>query len=202
MQKKIKVLFLDIGGVLLTNGWPHESRQAAAKLFGFDYETMNDLHKKAFPVWEEGRMSMDDYLDSVLFYEPRSFIKDDMKTFMFQQSVPLPQTMSLFLEWKQSQIGKLKIYSLNNEPKELNDYRINTFGLHRLFDHFISSCDVHLRKPDPLIYRTALNIASVSLEECIYIDDRENLIAAAKALGFRATVHHTFEETRDFLEAL
>ena len=33
---KIKVVFMDIGGLLLTNGWGHESRQKAARFFDFD----------------------------------------------------------------------------------------------------------------------------------------------------------------------
>ena len=198
MQQKISVLFLDIGGVLLTNGWAHQSRQAAAKHFGFDYETVNDLHEKAFPVWEAGASSMDDYLNTILFHEPRPFTREDVQTFMFQQSIELPQLLPWLLEWKKA-AGNIKIISLNNEPKELNDYRINTFGLRDLFDHFITSCDVHSRKPDAGIYRAALSYAGVSLAECVYIDDREDLVAAGRALGFTARQHTTFEDTSNFL---
>ena len=48
MEQPYKILFSDIGGVLLTNGWGHESRQAAAKKFGIDYGEMDVLHDFIF----------------------------------------------------------------------------------------------------------------------------------------------------------
>src|SRR5436189_227476 len=43
-----KIIFLDIGGVLLSNGWGHESREAAAAKFGYDYTEMNDYRVEKF----------------------------------------------------------------------------------------------------------------------------------------------------------
>ena len=198
MNSSIKVLFLDIGGVLLTNGWGHQSRQKAAEQFGFDYTTMNELNSITFDVYESGKMSLDDYLDTVLFYEPRTFSKEVFKQFMFSESKPLPQLLPWLLEWKQKH-PQLKIFSINNEPKELHQYRVETYELRRLFDGFICSCDVQLRKPDPEIYTLALAIAAAAPEECIYIDDRDVLVRAGAKCGLQARVHKTFEETARFL---
>lgn len=201
MNSAIKVLFLDIGGVLLTNGWGHKSRQAAAEKFGFDYDTMNYLHEFIFDIYEEGKVSLDDYLDAVLFYEPRPFSKEEFKKFMLQESKELPQLLPWLVEWK-SQHPQLKVFSINNEPKDLNDYRINNFGLRRLFDGFISSCDVNLRKPDPQIFKLAMAVAAVSPEECIYVDDRDVLTRAGAKCGIQSWQHKTFEATKQFLENL
>ena len=196
-----KVLFLDIGGVLLSNGWGHVSRQAAAKKFGFDYDAVNYLHEFIFDIYEEGKVSLDAYLDSVLFYEPRSFSKEEFIQFMLQESKELPQLLPWLIDWKR-QHPHVKIFSINNEPKDLNDHRIKTFGLRRLFDGFISSCDVGLRKPDPQIFRLAMAVAAIQPHECIYIDDREVLTRAGSRLGMRTWQHKTFEETKSFLEVL
>lgn len=201
MNSSIKVLFLDIGGVLLSNGWGHQSRQSAAAHFGFDYETMNYYHEIAFDIYEQGSVDLDYYLNTVLFYEPRNFNKDDFREFMLQQSVQLPDTLPWFLEWKAQHPG-VKIFSLNNEPKELNEHRIKTFGLDQLFDGFISSCDVGLRKPNPAIYKLALALAGVSAGECLYFDDREVLVRAGRWAGLPARQHVSFEETKEFLENL
>ena len=75
MEKKVRILFSDIGGVLLTNGWGHESRMAAAKKFDINYEEMDILHDFIFNVWEMGKISLDDYLDTVVFKQKRNFTK-------------------------------------------------------------------------------------------------------------------------------
>ncbi|HVF81900.1 MAG TPA: HAD-IA family hydrolase [Flavisolibacter sp.] len=195
----LKVLFLDIGGVLLSNGWGHLSRQAAAKKFSFDYDAMNYLHEFIFDIYEEGKVSLDEYLDSVLFYEPRPFSKEEFKAFMVQESKELPgHLLDWLINWK-SQHPQVKVFSINNEPKDLNDYRIKTFDLRRLFDGFISSCDVGLRKPDPQIFKLALAVAAIEPHECIYIDDREVLTRAGSKMGMKVWQHKTVEETTQFL---
>lgn len=199
MTTSPRVLFLDIGGVLLTNGWAHESRQKAAAHFGFDYTEMNTYHEMVFDIYEQGSVSIDYYLDTVLFYKPQPFSKEDFIEFMYQQSQELPQTPQWLIEWKKTQ-PNLKIISLNNEPKELHEYRVKNFGLHRLYDAFVCSCYVRLRKPDPAIYKLALGAAGVRAEECLYIDDREALVRAGRWAGLPAWQHKTFEETKAFLE--
>ncbi|MGZ3838498.1 MAG: HAD family hydrolase [Flavisolibacter sp.] len=194
----IKTLFLDIGGVLLTNGWGHESRQKAAEKFEFDYDEMNHLHEFIFNIYEIGRISLDEYLNTVLFYKPRAFTKEDFRAFMFSESRQLPHTLEWLVEWKKQ--TDVKIISINNEGRELNDYRIKKFGLHRCFDAFVSSCEVGMRKPDPGIFQLALGIAQVSVQECLYFDDRPMLVEAAKKAGIPAIQHSGFEAAREILE--
>ena len=195
---KIKVVFMDIGGVLLTNGWGHESRQKAAKEFGFDYEEMNGLHNFIYNVFEIGSISLDEYLETVLFYCPRDFTKEDFKAFMYDQSVELPNMLSWLKNWKR-QID-LPVFALSNESRELNDYRIEKFKLHQLYDGFFSSCYVGARKPDPRIYKRAFEIAKVNPEECVYFDDRSMFVNVAKKMGINSIQHQKFEDTQRILE--
>jgi putative hydrolase of the HAD superfamily len=197
-----KVLFFDIGGVLLTNGWGHESREAAAKEFGFDYQDMNRLHEFIFNVYEIGKMSLDEYLNITVFNQPRDFTKEDFKAFMFGQSIELPYMLPWLIEWKQRHREDCRIISINNEGRELNNYRIEKFKLHRCFDAFISSCEVGMRKPDPGIFELAMGIAHARPEQCIYFDDRSMLAEAAGRLGIRAYQHKGFEATKSILENL
>lgn len=201
MKKKIRILFSDIGGVLLTNGWGHESRMAAAEKFNIDYEEMDILHDFIFNVWEMGKISLDDYLDTVVFKQKRNFTKEVFKQFMYAQSVQLPHTLPWMIEWK-NRHKNVKVISINNEPRELNELRINKFNLHDFFDAFVSSCEVGMRKPDPGIFLLALGIAQAKPEECIYFDDRIMLVEAAKKVGIHAFHHKSFEETKEILESL
>lgn len=194
----IKVVFFDVGGVLLNNGWGHQSRQEAARVFGIDYSEMEVLHSFIFNVYEIGKITLDDYLDTVVFNHPRSFTKEDFKTFMFAQSEELPGLLQWIKDWKRS--CGFRIISVNNEGRELNEYRIKKFGLHDCFDAFVSSCEVGMRKPDPGIFKLAMGIAQVTPDECIYFDDRIMLAQAAQKLGIRAIHHQDFLSTKQILE--
>ncbi|MFT3935837.1 MAG: HAD-IA family hydrolase [Chitinophagaceae bacterium] len=197
-----KIIFFDIGGVLLTNGWGHESRQAAAEKFGFDYNEMNYLHEFIFNVYEIGKISLDEYLNTTLFYKHRNFTREAYINFIQEQSLELPDTLQWLIEWKKQHRDKFRFISINNEGKELNDYRIQKFGLHRVFDAFVSSCEVCMRKPDPGIFKLAMGIAQASPEECIYFDDRKMLVDAASKTGMDCHQHKGFETTRAILEGL
>lgn len=199
MSKRYKILFCDIGGVLLSNGWGHESRMAASEKFSIDYDEMEVLHNFIFNVYEIGKFTLDEYLDTVVFNHSRNFSREEFKEFMFSQSVMLPDMLPWVIEFKKKH-PHLKVISINNEARELNNYRINTYNLHDFFDAFVSSCEVEMRKPDPEIFRLALGIAQANPEECLYLDDRIMLVEAAKKAGIHAHHHVSFEETSKMLE--
>ena len=146
-----------------------------------------------------GKISLDVYLDTVVFNHVRNFSKEEFKDFMFAQSLELPQTLSWLVAWKNKN-PRLKIISINNEAKELNEYRIKKYKLHNFFDAFVSSCEVGMRKPDPGIFRLALGIAQAQPYECLYFDDRTMLVEAAKKEGIHAYHHKNFESTRKIIE--
>lgn len=201
MKKQYKILFSDIGGVLLSNAWGHESRMAAATKFKIDFGEMNELHNFIFNVWEIGKISLDDYLDTVVFHEKRNFSRAEFKAFMFAQSELLPDTLHWMIDWK-SKHENIKVIALSNESHELNQYRIDKFNLHDLFDAFVSSCVAGMRKPDPVIFLLALGIAQAKPEECIYFDDRIMLVEAAKKIGIHAYHHTDFKSTKKIIESI
>lgn len=196
----LKILFLDIGGVLLSNGWGHESRKKAAKEFNLNYIELNTLHEFIFNVYEIGSISLDEYLDVVIFNHPRKFTRQSFKSFMFAQSTELPHMIQWLIKWRSDH--SFRIISINNEGKELNDYRIKKFRLHRCFDAFISSCEVGLRKPDPGIFKLAMGVVHASPGQCYYFDDREMIVESARSLGINAFQHKNFETTKSIIERL
>lgn len=195
---KIKVIFMDIGGVLLTNGWDYNSREKASEIFNFDFKEMNILHNFIYNVFEIGSVSFDQYLNTVLFHTPRDFTKEEFKEFIFSQSTELPQMLEWLKKWKKQ--TDLPVFALSNENLDLNEYRIQTFKLHEVFDGFFSSCYVGVRKPDPRIFKMAMDIAQVKPDECIYFDDRPMLADAARNMGINSILHEDFETTKTILE--
>ncbi len=190
--KTPSTLFLDIGGVLLTNGWDRNSRLKAAELFGLDYEEMNERHHLTYDTYESGKISLREYLDRIVFYEKKNFSHEDFRSFMFEQSKSFPEMIELVRSLKEKY--KLKVVVISNEGREVNEYRINTFNLRAFIDFFISSSFVHIRKPDRDIYKIALDVAQVAPEDSVYIDDRLMFVQVAAGFGLRA-IHHLNHDT-------
>jgi putative hydrolase of the HAD superfamily len=193
MIKPITTLFLDVGGVLLTNGWDHKSRTLAAKKFDLDSKEMESRHNMTFDTYEVGKISLEVYLERVVFYEKRSFSMQQFQEFMFHQSQPFQQMLDLIPEIKKKH--GLKVAVVSNEGRELTEYRIKKFKLGDFVDFFICSCFVHIRKPDEDIYRLALDVAQVLPEQVIYIDDRLMFVQVAENLGIRGLHHIDYEST-------
>jgi putative hydrolase of the HAD superfamily len=178
---KITTLFFDIGGVILTNGWDRGSRRKAADAFHFDWEEFQDRHELSFPAFDAGQISLEEYLDRTLFYRKRDFSRDEFIEFMYAQSVEFPESRTVLDGLTRS--GKYFLASINNEPFELNEYRIQKFDLRRNFSAFFSSCYVHLRKPEELIFRVALRVTQRPAEQCVFVDDRPLNLESPRKLG-------------------
>jgi len=193
----ITTIFFDIGGVLLTDGWGHDSRRAAAEKFGLDWEEYSDRHEKVGHAIETNRLSLEQYLDRTIFYRPREFSREEFRAFIFAQSQPWPESIGIV-----AQLANSKNYflaTLNNEILELNVYRLEHFGLRRYFPVFFSSCFLGLRKPDEAIYRLALQVTQQAPANCIFIDDREVNLECPRELGMNTILFRDAAQLRSEL---
>lgn len=197
MKNKIRALFLDIGGVLLADGWNYAARRQAAKIFRLDLKEMEERHHLTFDTYEVGKITLAEYLSRVVFYQKRSFTPNQFRRFMFAQSTPLPGMIEFICKLRERH--HLKVAVVSNEGCELTEYRIRKFKLDRFVDFFISSCFVHFRKPDPDIYRLALDVAHVPPEQVVYIEDRPLFVQVAESLGVHGIRHQSYEATRERL---
>jgi putative hydrolase of the HAD superfamily len=199
-SSSITTLFLDIGGVLLTNGWDNGIRKRASDKFCLDYDEMNERHHLTFDTYEEGKLSLDEYLNRVVFYQERSFSREEFKAFMYAQSQPFPEMIELMCRLK-ARHG-LQVAAVSNEGRELTVYRVQKFKLGTFIDFFISSCFVHYRKPDADIYRIALDIAQVNPQQIVYIDNEPMFVEVAQSLQIQGILHRDYETTQKALEAM
>jgi putative hydrolase of the HAD superfamily len=195
MKKSISVicLFLDIGGVLLSDGWDQHARKRAAKYFKLEFAEMESRHRLVFETFEQGNLTLEEYLSLVVFYVERPFTRVQFRNFIFSQSKPDLQMIDLFRKLKAK--FQLKIIVVSNEARELNSFRIHKFKLNAFVDAFISSCYVHLRKPDADIFRLALDVAQVPIEQIVFIDNTALFVRIAEGLGIRSLRHMDFKST-------
>jgi putative hydrolase of the HAD superfamily len=195
----ITTLFLDIGGVLLTNGWDHHARKRAARNFKLELADMEDRHHLTFDTYEEGKLLLEEYLGRVVFYQKRPFTRAQFRRFMFAQSKPCPEMIELVRKLK-ARFG-LKIVVVSNEGRELNTHRIRKFKLDGFVDSFISSCFIHIRKPDADIFRLALDISQAPARQVVYIENTPMFVQIAEGLGIRSILHTDYRSTSAKLAA-
>ena len=186
--------------MLLNNAWDREERERAFRQFNLDEKEFADRHEMVVSSFERGKISLDEYLDRTIFYRPRPFAREVFKEYMFSLSQPYPDTLALARELAKS--GKYLMATINNESKEMNQYRIQTFGLREVFTLFVSSCFVGLRKPEQEIYLLALEVTQKPAEECCFIDDRALNLECARKLGMHTIEMKNAKQLREDLSKL
>ena len=196
-MKPVRALFWDIGGVLLTNAWDHDERARAVERFRLPKEQFESLHKAAVQDLEEGKISLDQYLDRTVFQQPQHFSRQEFKEYMYSLSQPKTDV----LEFARALANRHLMATINNESRELNEHRLRQFGLPAIFDLFVSSCYVGLRKPDERIYRLAMDLIQKAPEECCFIDDRPPNIDAAAKVGMRTILMRSLTQLQVELQA-
>ena len=196
----VTTLFLDIGGVLLSNGWDHAARQQAADKFQLDSSDIEERHHLTYDTYEEGKLNLDEYLQRVVFCRERPFSMDEFKSFMLSRSRAYPEMLTLIRSLKTQY--HFKTIAVSNEGREVNAFRIHKYKLDQLIDTFVSSCFVHYRKPDLDIYRIALDISQATPERVAYIDDRPLFVEVASSLGIHGILHIDAQTTRKKLSEL
>ena len=196
----IRAIFWDIGGVLLSNAWDHTERAEALHHFQLDEKGFHDRHEMVVSSFERGKITLDEYLDRTVFYRPRPFTRESFREYMFALSKPVPKVLEFAQDLADS--GKYFMGTINNESRELNYYRIEQFGLRKLFRVFVSSCFVGYRKPERDIYRLALEITQIPAEQCCFIDDRALNLECAAQLGMKTIEMHQVDQLREELAKL
>lgn len=196
----IRAIFWDVGGVLLTNAWDHTQRSEALQRFELDEREFHDRHEMVVSSFERGKLTLDEYLDRTIFYRPRPFSREAFRECMFSLSQPLPGTLQFAQSLADS--GRYLMGTINNESRELNYYRMERFGLRKIFPLFFSSCFVGLRKPERDIYRLALETTQIPAAECCFIDDRALNLECAAQLGMHTLQMHGLEQLRGDLGRL
>ncbi len=193
-------IFFDVGGVLGSNGWDHEQRARAIQKFNLNPEDLEWRHKEVVGEWEEGRITLDEYLDIAIFHTERNFSRGEFVEFMYSQSVPDEATISIARTLARQ--ARYTLMTLNNEAEELNKHRIEKFGISQIFEAFLSSCWLGVRKPIRRFYSHGLGIAHAEAAASLFIDDRQQNLISASTLGMNVLHFTSAMQLRSDLERL
>jgi putative hydrolase of the HAD superfamily len=188
LGRPINIIFWDIGGVLLTNGWDENQRRRVLTILGVDLAGYESRHEAANYFWERGLSDARTFFDKTVFHDgiPQpGFTFEELWALVCAESKVLyPESFDVLACLKNS--AKYKLATLNNESRELNAYRLDTYHLRQYFDFFICSGYVHEMKPHPDIYRAAIDISGIPAETAVFIDDKQENCQAAATFGMQA----------------
>ena len=197
MTSSIRTVFWDLGGVVLTNGWALQQR---TRVLGVDLKAYEEVHAAANADWERGLMTAREFFaETVLRPNPKLGLTFEVlwPQVCAESKVLHPECLDILAELQGQ--GKVRVATLNNESRELNEHRLDNFKLRSLFDYFICSGYVHEMKPKPGIYEAAIDISGFEPEQTLLIDDKLENCEAAAELGMHAV---TFESPEQLCRAL
>src|ERR1700748_830340 len=112
----ISTILWDVGGVLLTNGWDHNERNVVLSRFGVDRDAFEQRHPETNDAWEKGLMTVEQYLQTTVFYEPRSFSSADFLAAMKEQSQVLKDS-AIGILGQLAASDSIMLGMLNNEAR-------------------------------------------------------------------------------------
>lgn len=190
---EVSTLFFDIGGVLLTNGWDRDARRITTDEFGLDWDEFRDRHDFVVHDFEIGRLTLEGYVERTVFYRERDFSREDFVAAMKSHSVAIEGSLELLDELA---AAGLFLATLNNESRDLNEHRIESFGLRDRFQVFLSSCYLGFKKPEPEIYRLAFQLTQRKPAETLFIDDRQLNLECALDEGLNGIRFESADQLR------
>lgn len=198
---EIRKIFWDVGGVILTNGWDEDQRARVLTGLGVDVAEYESRHEAANYYWERGLSTAREFFAQTVFYQPRAFTFEELwRDLCAENHVLNPECYEILDALAGS--GRYRLATLNNESRELNEYRLDAFDLRRRFEYFICSGYVHEMKPLPGIYQAAIDISGFRGEQAVFIDDKEENCAVATSFNMKAIRFESPAQLRGMLEEL
>lgn len=198
----IKNIVFDIGNVLI-EFHPAE----AMRKVGIPEEKIEPLLRASvFNVWwqelDRGFLPEEEVQNYMIADHPE--LEKEMKLF-FRESRPyLVEPYAYSEEWlKGLKERGYHLYLLSNYPVSYFDmHSRDKFTFMPYIDGQIVSGYVRKIKPDPDIYRLLLETYQLKPEECVFMDDRKENIAAASKLGFHTILFQDYTQVCKKLEAM
>ena len=180
-----ELILFDLGGVVVhadSDRLIHHAAQLAGKPFEEVQQTV--YHDELLLPFELGRIRPEAYYDGLktklkLRWTYEQFVRAWNDIFAENEDVT----------WVLRRLRERhKLVALTNTNALHIEHLKATMPSLELFHDLIASCDVGLRKPDPLIYQLALERSGLNErpQAVVYIDDRPDLVEAGRSVGLMA----------------
>ena len=198
----INAVILDYGKVLVRSPTPQEFSRMA-EVLNVDFELFYKLWEASRGAYDRSDLTAEEYwlrlaaqCDSSVDAKQIDILRE-LEVEIWVHADPA------MLDWlSQLHAARIKTALLSNMPTDLMTYVLNNLLWMQHFTFKTFSAEVQLIKPDPAIYKQTLEGLGVTAPEALFVDDRENNVQAARALGMHAIQFHSVEQLRRDLEKL
>jgi len=206
MQKNgwpsINAVILDYGKVLVRSPTPEEFGRMS-KVLNVDFESFYELWEASRGAYDRSDFTAREYWAKLAAQGNTSVDEKQIDVLRRLEVEIWANADPVMLDWlAQLHAAGIKTALLSNMPTDLMTYVLANFPWMQHFTFKTFSAEVRLIKPDPAIYRKTLEGLGVTAPEALFVDDRENNIQAARALGMHAIQFHSAEQLRGDLEKL
>ena len=195
-SSKVKAIVFDCGAVILSNAWNSEggepSYDVIPERLGISKEKGNEIFHRHWPEIMVGKKGENVFFQDLLEASERKISLEELRELYY--SCILKKDAFEVVEKLHKKYPDLPLYTLNDEGKEWMDVRVRKFGLKRYFKDFITSGYVGYAKPGRIIYEILLKRAGVEAEECLFIDNKESLLAPAREIGFKTILFESKQQ--------
>lgn len=196
----IKAVIFDFGNVICS----FDNKIFLNKIAQYSYKSAEELKKLIFQkseittCYEKGEISTQKFINEVIKLAELKISKKDFISAYTNIFTPLNPTINLIMKLKL----KYKLGLISNTSKLHFDYCISKLKIFNLFDAVSLSFKVKVLKPDKKIFYNCLNKLKLRSEECVYIDDIQKYVHAAKGIGMQRIQFTSYKELRKYLRNL
>lgn len=185
----IKAIIFDFGGVITPiepfDGWTPTQEERS-----IIHNTISDIAKLFEKELEGKEFSMADF-EREFRTRTNGLKKENVDRIITSLCTPNHDLLDLIAKLSST----YKIYGLVNAPFGWTEARRKIHRLDKYFGRIFVSYEINIRKPDPKIFKYLLDNINLKPEECLFVDDKEENVSAAKQLGMDGYV---FDSTIGF----
>ena len=176
----IKTVIFDLGGVYFTDGSARAIERISAKYNIAAARVHEILMGELGSRYRFGTITAAQFWTAAKKYWNLHVCTDEIATIWLHAYEPIEGTVALI---ERLRTARYEILFLSDNVQERIDYLESTYGFLHHFKDGVFSHRVGLRKPDPQIYQLTLEKAAHPAAQCVFIDDKPQMLAPAQELG-------------------
>ncbi len=198
----IKLIIFDIGGILIQEPANTAMYKNIAQFLGISEEEYNEARKPYWHLATTGELSLKQLYEKVLKKVNKNMKAEDvvrkhLEEYAKIEKVRNPEIIRIIEDLKIN----YEVIALTNTEQEMGEYN-RVHGLFQFFEKAFLSTELHMKKPDAVIFQKVLEECNVTADEALFIDDKEENTEGARELGIPCILYENPKQLKKMLEII
>ncbi len=197
----IKLIIFDLGGILVPEKKP-EILEYVAKEIGCTKEQLEENLKEYDEALTKGEITLKEFYRKLLKRcniekNPEEIVKKHVEEYTRTSTQRSEDIINIIEELKIN----YEVVALTNTEIEIGNYN-REHGLFKYFEKAFLSTEMHMKKPDAMIFQKVLDDRNVAADEAVFIDDKEENTEGARELGIPCILYENPKQLKKMLEII